>query len=222
MSYLRYLLNEELVEIYSEVRDFSRKLCTDIFEALILTILSQNTSSINMWRAFNELKRRIGCTPQDLYRARIKDIEDAIRIAGMYRIRSRKIKLLVKKIVEEYNGDLSFLKDMPLEKARALLLSLPGVGYKTADIILLFCFNKHVFPIDTHIFRISRRLGLIDQKDGYEVLRRKLEEIIKPENYKLVHLALIQHGRKICKPQNPLCEHCIFRNVCPYSMSSRK
>jgi endonuclease-3 len=104
---------------------------------------------------------------------------------------------------------------MPLEDARQELLSLPGVGYKTADVLLVFAGERDVLPVDTHIFRIAKRLNIAPPKAGYEEVRLRLEELIPRGRRGEAHMLLIQHGRRYCRAQNPLCEKCPINYLCP-------
>jgi len=104
---------------------------------------------------------------------------------------------------------------MPTEKARQTLMEMPGVGPKTADVVLLFSAGKPTIPVDTHINRVSRRLGLAPTCGGYEKVRLSLQEIFEPNNYLLVHLMLIALGRKFCRAHNPCCLNCPVNSLCP-------
>ena len=190
-------------------------------KTLIKTVLSQRTTSKNMLLAYENL-RKMGLA--DLTRlAYTKEsvIADAIKVAGLYTQRARRLKLIAKTLLEFYEGDLNKILGMPLEKARKTLLSLPGVGYKTADILLLFCAGKPIFPVDTHISRISVRWGLVKPGAGYESIRRKLEEFYPrdPQTYLDAHLGMISLGRQYCKARKALCGVCLLKDVCPYSLS---
>lgn len=189
----------------------------DPFQTLIITIISQNTSSKNTARAFENLSRRFPITPQALAGADVREIEDAIRVAGMYRNRSRVIKELSRIILEQFGGSLDFIYSMPISEARKTLMSLPGVGPKTADIVLLFCGAGPTVPVDTHVNRVSKRLGLAPPDADYEGVRRALEEAYPPEEYLSVHLLLIALGRSYCRARRPKCGVCPVRSFCPSS-----
>jgi endonuclease-3 len=118
--------------------------------------------------------------------------------------------------MEKFNGELNFIYVLPLKEAREKLLSLPGVGPKTADILLLFCAGKPVLPVDTHVSRVSKRLGLVPLNEKkYDSIRTRLEEIYSPENYFAVHMLFIALGRKFCKSLKPLCGQCPLNKLCP-------
>ena len=209
-------LLEVLYDLYPDLKNriWSKKI-RDPFKLLVITVLSQVTSYRNLMLAVENLEKSIGISPEKLARAPLEDIEQAIRPAGLYRQRARKIKSISRIILEKYGGDLSFIKDLDVEHARKILLSLPGVGEKTADVILLFSFGKEIMPVDTHIRRISRRLGLVDEKSSYGEIRRTLEQIFPPDTLAFAHVALIEFGRRICRARKPLCGSCPLEKFCP-------
>ncbi len=188
----------------------------DPLDVLIGTILSQATSDTNSYRAFESLKRRFPAWEQ-VRRARVNSIEAAIRSGGLARQKSRRIKNLLNEIYEQRGSlDLSFLKHAPLDEARRFLASFKGIGPKTVACTLLFACNRPVFPIDTHIFRIARRLALIPKRCSDEQAHELMEQIIPASRYFEVHVNLIRHGRKVCRPQDPLCEECCLVEYCEY------
>jgi len=188
----------------------------DPFQALIRTVLSQNTADVNTFRAFQSLSRRFPITPKALAEADVKEIEDAIRVAGLYRNKSRVIRNLSRLILEGFNGSLDFIYAMPFEEARKTLMDIPGVGPKTADVVLLFCTGAPTLPVDTHVNRVSKRLVLAPKEADYEGVRRALQELYSPEEYLPVHLLLIAQGRRYCKAPKPTCEPCPINRLCPY------
>jgi len=188
---------------------------TTPFQTLIRTVLSQATASRNTARAFENLSRRVSIIPQALATADVKEIEEAIRVAGLYRNKSKVIKAISQVILEQFNGSMDFIYTSPLEEARKTLLTIPGVGPKTADVTLLFCAKKPTIPIDTHVNRVSKRLGLVLPKADYEETRKSLQSLYQPEDYLAVHLLLISLGRKHCKARKPLCEMCPVNALCP-------
>jgi endonuclease-3 len=188
----------------------------DPLDVLIETILSQSTTNANSDRAFENLKRRFP-TWEKARRARVSSIEAAIRSGGLARQKSVRIKQLLNEIHKRRGSlDLSFLKRAPLEEAKRFLGSFKGVGPKTVACTLLFSCNRPVFPIDTHIFRIARRLGLIPKKCSDEEAHRLMNEMITPKRYYEVHINLIRHGRRVCRPRDPLCERCCLVDYCEY------
>jgi endonuclease-3 len=136
----------------------------DPFKVLIRTVISQSTAEVNTRRAYENLSKIILITPRRLADADVKMIEEALRVAGLYRNKSKTIKKISESVLEEYGGSLDFIYSMPLEEARERLMGLPGVGPKTADIVLLFCAERPTIPVDTHVNRVSKRLGLAPAK----------------------------------------------------------
>ena len=187
----------------------------DAFRTLIITVLSQATADKNTVKAFENLSGRFAVTPKALARAEVEEIEDAIRVGGLYRNKSRAIKTISRVILEQFNGSLDFIYSLPLEKARKILLNIPGVGPKTADVVLLFCAGKPTVPVDTHVNRVSKKLRLAPPKADYEGVRRALETLYLPEDYLPVHLLLISLGRKYCKARKPSCKPCPVNTLCP-------
>jgi endonuclease-3 len=185
------------------------------FKTLIITVLSQATADKNTARAFKNLSKRFSITPKALAKASVEEIEEAIRVGGLYRNKSRIIKAISHVILEQFNGSLDFIHLLPLEEARKILLSIPGVGPKTADVVLLFCAGKPTIPIDTHVNRVSKRLGLAPSEADYEEVRRSLEALYPPDDYLPVHLLFISLGRKYCKARKPLCKPCPVNTLCP-------
>ena len=187
----------------------------DPFQTLIITVLSQATADKNTARAFENLSRRFSITPEALAKASVEEVENAIRVGGLYRNKSRVIKAISHVILEQFNGSLDFIYSLPFEEARKILLKIPGVGPKTADVVLLFCAGKPTVPVDTHVNRVSKRLGLASPKADYEGVRRALETLYLPDDYLPVHLLFISLGRKYCKARKPLCKPCPVNTLCP-------
>lgn len=187
---------------------------SDPFRALVRTVLSQNTTFRNEMTAFRRLERCLAITPESIAEASEGRIARCIRPAGMHRVRAGKLKALARAVLERYGGDLSKVLEKPLEEAREELMSLPGVGPKTADVVLMFNAHKPVLAVDRHIMRVSKRIGIVDEEAGYEDVRRRLEEIMPPELYPEAHLALIRFGREVCKARRPRCWECPVRDGC--------
>ena len=187
----------------------------DPFKTVIRTVLSQNTTSKNAARAFKNLTIRFSITPEALAKANVKEIEKAITVAGLYRKKSRVVKNISRIILKQFDGSLDIIYSLPLEEARKTLLCIPGIGPKTADVVLLFCDGKPTIPIDTHVNRVSKRLELVPLTADYEETRGKLQSLYSPKNYLPVHLLLITLGRKCCKARKPLCKPCPVNALCP-------
>lgn len=187
----------------------------DPFETLIVTIISQNTADRNTARAFENLSKKFKITPEALTKAKEKDIEECLKVAGLYRNKAKTIKRVSKTILERYQGDLKSILSPPIEEARETLMQFPGVGPKTADVVLLFCAKQNTIPVDTHVDRVSKRLGLAPSKGNYEAVRKALQSIYDPQDYLQVHVLWILHGRKYCKARLPLCKECPINIFCP-------
>ncbi len=183
---------------------------------LVSTILSQNTSDGNRDRAFARLQERFPSW-EAVRDAPVEEVEEAIRPAGLSRIKAPRIQTALRRITEERgNITLDFLAEMPLEEARAWLSSIPGIGPKTAAIVLLFSFGRPAFPVDTHIYRLGRRLGLLPSNVSRERAHLLLEKLLPPETYLAFHLNLIRHGREVCHARRPDCPHCFLLGLCLY------
>lgn len=188
----------------------------DPLDVLIETILSQSTTNVNSGRAFASLKQKFP-TWEKARRARAESIEAAIRSGGLARQKSVRIKSLLNEIYDRRGSlDLSFLCDAPLEEAVAFLSSFKGVGPKTVACTLLFACGREIFPIDTHIFRIARRLGLIPAKCSDEQAHRLMAGMLPGDRFYEVHVNMIRHGRRVCRPSDPLCDQCCLADYCLY------
>ncbi|MHA1270168.1 MAG: endonuclease III domain-containing protein [Candidatus Helarchaeota archaeon] len=209
-----------LLEILSILREKygEKKWKSEIspLDILIKTILSQNTSDINSFRAFDSLKVKFPDW-EKCYNAPVEEIEDTIKIGGLANVKSKNIKNVLEIINSKSNGEfnLDFLKEMDVDSANKWLKSLKGVGEKTAACTLIFGFNMPIFPVDTHILRVSKRLGLIADislKKAHEIMKK----IIPEDQYYESHLNLIAHGRKVCHSRNPKCNLCGLIDYCEY------
>ena len=188
----------------------------DPIHELTFTILSQHTSDTNSERAFRSLMQRFGDLAT-VAAAPVADIEAAISHGGLAKVKAPRIKAVLNQVLE-LNGnslDLSFLREMPLAEAKAWLRQLPGIGPKSAGIILSFSLGMPAMAIDTHIYRVSQRLGLIGPKVTADQAHDLLEAAVAPEQVYPFHAAFINHGRRVCKAQRPLCQECIIAHGCP-------
>ncbi len=192
------------------------------FQTLIRTVLSQATNDRNRDRAYKNLSKKYEITPQALAKANVREIQECIKVGGLYRNKSRKIKELSKVVLESYEASLDFVYSEPFEKARAKLMSIPGVGPKTADVVLLFSAGKPTVPVDTHVNRVSRRLALAPLKGNYEDIRKSLQTLYQPGDYLAIHLLLISLGREYCRARNPLHEPCPVNALCPIPIKEAK
>ena len=188
----------------------------DPLSELVLTILSQHTNDNNRDRAFATMKSRYP-TWEEVVEVPPEELADSIRVGGLGNIKAPRIQTVLRQIWQERGSwDLSFLTTMPVEEAKAWLSKFNGVGPKTAACVLMFGCGTPVFPVDTHIYRVSQRIGLIDARTNAEKAHAVLEGMVVPEKRYTFHINLIQHGRKICKAQRPLCELCPVREWCNY------
>jgi endonuclease-3 len=184
--------------------------------ALIATILSQHTSDKNSEKAFDTLRRRF--PNWDAVRvAPVEEITEAIRGGGLAAAKAPRIKNVLQAIYDQTGSTrLDFLDALPTEEASAYLRSYPGVGPKTMACVMLFSLGKPVLPVDTHVFRISHRLGLIERKIGEAKAHDALASLLKPEQVYPFHIHLIRHGRRVCTAQRPRCERCVLQEKCDY------
>lgn len=188
----------------------------DPFENLVLTVLSQNTNDRNSMRAYRALSKRFRITPSALVSASVDDIKDAIRPGGLYNVKARRIKEIARIVLEEFDGDLTKVLGLPQEEARKKLRELPGVGDKTADVLLAFCGRGDVIPIDTHLNRVSKRLGLVPLKAGYAEVQEALNRVIPVGKRLRGHVLLIMLGREYCKARGPRCHECPLVVLCAH------
>jgi endonuclease-3 len=181
----------------------------------VLTVLSQHTSDVNAARAFDGLRARFP-TWGSVARARPESVADSIRSGGLANVKAPRIRGILRQVFDrEGRYDLSFLAKMSDAEARAYLSSLNGVGPKTAAIVLAFSLGRNALPVDTHVHRVSRRLGLIPPKASAERAHVILEDLVPPELRVPMHVGLIRLGREICKAPRPRCEVCPLSDVCP-------
>ena len=182
---------------------------------LVLTILSQNTNDANRDRAFASLWKRFPTLPR-LAAAKPLVLEETIRAGGLAKTKAAAILAALSRLKGERGGyTFDFLRSMPLEDARAYLTSFSGVGVKTANILLLFSLGFPAFPVDTHILRVSKRLGLVPAKATLAEAALRLEPHVPEGEHVPLHLNLIRLGRELCRPRNPLCPSCPLLPLCP-------
>lgn len=185
-------------------------------DELINTILSQNTNDSNRDKAYHALRAAFP-TWEQVRDAPTRKVIEAIRPAGLANQKGPRIQQILRRITAERGGlDLNFLRDWSVDQAKAWLTSMEGVGPKTASIVLLFALGKPAFPVDTHIHRVTGRLGLIPPRTTADKAHKILEELVPPAWYHSFHLNVIQHGRQVCKAQRPQCERCVLQEYCVY------
>ncbi|VVB71760.1 G/T mismatches repair enzyme [uncultured archaeon] len=204
----------ECIRVLEELYGVVRAEKIDPVDLLIQTILSQNTSDRNSLRAFANLKRAFP-GHEELLAAPVEEIADQIREGGLADIKAPRIKEALARIKQDRGSvTLAFLAKCGREKGLEYLQSLPGVGPKTASVVLLFAFGLPLMPVDTHVFRVSRRLGLIPEDATQKKAQEILEEWVPPEKYLSMHLNLIRHGRLICRARGARHEECPLRHIC--------
>ncbi len=188
---------------------------------LVRTILSQNTTDKNSLRAYANLLETFK-TWEEIIKADEAAIAEPIRSGGLANIKAKKIKKSLLEIKErEGKIDLEFLANYKLEDAEEYLVSLDGVGPKTAACVLIFSFNFPIIPVDTHVHRVSNRLGLITTKTR-EKTQELMKDIIPSKDVYSFHLNIIEHGRNVCKASKPLCSQCFLANLCDYYQENIK
>jgi endonuclease-3 len=184
-------------------------------DELVVTILSQHTSDLNTERAFASLQSRFP-TWDAVIDATDDEIADAIRIGGLATTKAPRIRQALIDVRERTGGfDLSFLGDLPVAEARTWLTELGGVGPKTASCVLLFSLDRPAMPVDTHVHRVSGRLGLIPDGTSAERAHALLEAIIPPDQTYDAHMLFIRHGRATCVARKPRCAACVLVQCCP-------
>jgi endonuclease-3 len=198
-----------------------RRQPTDPITELVRTILSQNTNDVVRDKAFDALRQRFP-TWEQVRDAPVEQIVSAIQMAGLAQQKGPNIKAALQHITAERGElDLDFLAALPVQEARAWLMAIKGVGPKTAAIVLLFALDRPAFPVDTHVQRVSARLGLIPPTSA-EKAHTLLAALIRPSWYYPLHLNLIAHGRQVCTARNPQCQICPLVAWCDYFQSKEK
>jgi endonuclease-3 len=190
----------------------------DPIDVLIGTILSQNTSDANSGRAFDSLKASFDSW-EAVASAPAEHIAQVIKSGGLFQIKAFRIKQVLEQIEKEQGRiSLDSLKSLNMAEAEDYLMHLPGVGHKTASCVLLFSLGKPSLPVDTHVFRVAKRLGLIDSRVSVDKAHSLLQEQVPPSKVYQFHIHMIEHGRRICHARRPRCEECVLREDCPSSL----
>lgn len=184
--------------------------------ALVATILSQHTSDTNSERAYDNLRRVLGSW-DEVRGASVLEIREAIRSAGLAEVKAPRIRAVLEQIYERTGEtNLDFLFRTPTDEAKEYLLSFKGVGPKTAACVLMFSLGRPVLPVDTHVFRVSHRLGLIEQRIGEAKAHDALQNLLPEERVYPYHVHMIRHGRRVCVAQRPRCAVCVLQERCDY------
>ena len=188
----------------------------DATSELVLTLLSQNTSDYNSGRAFARLLQRFPDW-QSVIDAPLAEVENAIRPGGLAPTKAPRMQAMLSEVKARRGGfDLQFLADLPVDQATEWLRTLPAVGPKTAACVLLFGLGMPALPVDTHVFRVATRLGLVEEELGPEKAQTALEALVPPEEHYSFHILLIRHGRHTCFARNPACDRCPLEPECLY------
>ena len=207
---------ERLGERYDHPRWSAARL--DPVSELVLTILSQNTSDTNSARAF-DLLRTAYADWDAVLAAPTHELADVIRPGGLANVKAPRIQTVLAEVHDATSAapyDLSFLGTLPLDEAKAWLTALPGIGPKTAAIVLLFAFGRPALPVDTHVFRVATRLGLLPPRTDVVRAHGILESSLEADEVYPFHVELIRHGREVCHARRPACEACPLTDVCVY------
>jgi endonuclease-3 len=183
-------------------------------DELVMTILSQHTSDANCERAFDSLRETFP-TWQMVANAPEKEIAASIRSGGLAAIKAPRIKAVVAEAL--VSGLHDELPSLSIDDAKERLQMLPGVGPKTAACVLLFACRMPALPVDTHVYRVSRRVGLINESINAEQAHDELEALLDPEDVYSFHVSVIRHGREICKARSPRCLDCVLNTICDYA-----
>ena len=190
-------------------------------DEVVSTILSQNTNDVNRDRAFDSLRAKFP-TWEQVRDADTDEVIEAVRVAGVANQKGPRLQQVLRDITEERGSlDLSFLKEIPLEEARNWLTKFKGVGPKTAAIVLCFSLNRPAFPVDTHVYRVTGRIGLRPEKLTVEQAHPFLESVFPPETYYAAHLNIIRLGREVCAARKPNCPVCPVRELCDYEPKTK-
>jgi endonuclease-3 len=206
---------DRLGERYDHPRRAGARL--DAVSEVVLTILSQNTADVNSFRAFTALRERYRSW-EEVLAAPTDELIEVIRPGGLAPTKAPRIQHVLAEIssATERSWDLSFLGTRPLQEARQWLVSLPGIGRKTASIVLLFGFGRPALPVDTHVHRVATRLGMLAARTPMERAHDLLEEVLEPDQVYPFHVELIRHGRDTCRAPRPICGLCPLTDVCAY------
>jgi endonuclease-3 len=213
ISHKALLVNDELICYFGMPELRGRQ---DPLSELIQTILSQNTSDRNTVRSFAELVHRFP-TWDDVLKADVQDVVEAIRVGGLAQIKAPRIKAILRQIEREHgNLQLDFLREMSPGSIFKYLTSLHGVGPKTAACVLLFSLDMPAIPVDTHVHRVSLRLGLVSPKTSAGKTQELLEALLPRKVYYPFHMNMIRLGRSLCKAARPKCAECPLNDLCDF------
>ncbi|MGH2557167.1 MAG: endonuclease III domain-containing protein [Actinomycetota bacterium] len=192
----------------------------DPMEELILTVLSQNTSDVNRDRAYAAMRKRFP-TWEALAEAKPAELAASIRPGGLANIKAPRLLAILREIREREGGslDLSWMRRATSDRVRDYLTSLPGVGPKTAACVLAFSLGRPALPVDTHVHRVARRLGFLDERTDAAKAHGVMDELVPARLRVRMHVGMIRLGRQICRAGRPACEVCPLQDLCPTAPS---
>jgi len=217
------MLTQDLVNVMEEnygkfwwPADMYPDLSKEPFKSLVLTVLSQNTSEVNCIRAYKGLVAKFEVSPEALAKADLDELKESIRSGGLYNVKAKRIKDLARAVIEKFDGNVASILDLPKEKAKERLLELPGIGPKTADVLLTDRYSyREVLPIDTHYDRIAKRLGLVKSDASYGEIQKALLNFVPKGNERASGLLWLL-AKYTCRAQNPKCYECPIVGLCDY------
>ena len=185
----------------------------DLFELLVTTVLSQRTRDENTSLASERLFSVVS-SPEGILRLDDKELEELIKPSGTFRQKAKRIKEMSRILIRDYRDSFP--------RKRSELLTLPGVGFKTADVVLSYGFGEPVIAVDVHVEVCSKRLGFVRKEAEYEEIRASLEKFVSEEERFLINLGFVNFGRETCRPRNPKCEECKLNDICDFYLSNKK
>ena len=194
----------------------------DPFKNLIITVLSQNTTEANCIRAYNGLSAKFDITPEMLAGADQSEIKEAIRSGGLYNVKAKRIKELSKAVLEKFRGDFSTILLLPMEEAKKKLMELPGIGDKTADVLLTSRYSyQRVIPIDTHFERVTKRIGLVGSDADYNAVQKALTHFLPEERRARLSGLMWLLAKNTCRAKSPKCYECPLTSLCKYKTKKK-
>jgi len=221
-SKLTDLLEEKYGSLWWPTDMYPESSLSDPFKHSIITILSQNTSEANCIRAYKGLAAKFEIKPEALANAEEKEVRDSIRSGGLYNIKAKRIKEVSEAVLEKFNGDVGHILSLPKEEVKNKLMELPGIGNKTADVLLTDSYSyREVIPIDTHMDRIAKRLGLVKQDAEYGETQKALIDFTPKERRDRASGLLWLLAKHTCKASNPKCYECLLAHLCEYKRGKR-